>query len=132
MNISELAGALIASWEGFRLTAYQDSGGVWTIGFGHTDGVTPGTTITAAQAAALMAQDAAPLFDLVKAEPLVAGAAYVSFGYNCGRHALELVLEGKATLTNFVHDAHGNVLGGLQRRRAAEWALIQATQPIAA
>jgi lysozyme len=29
-------------FEGCSLTSYQDSGGVWTIGWGHTTGVAPG------------------------------------------------------------------------------------------
>lgn len=36
---------LIESFEGLRLTAYQDSVGVWTIGYGHTKGVKKGQTI---------------------------------------------------------------------------------------
>lgn len=39
------------------LTAYQDSGGVWTIGFGHTKGVYQGMTCTQAQADAFMDND---------------------------------------------------------------------------
>ena len=41
---------LIKSFEDCRLTAYQDSVGVWTIGYGHTNGVYAGMTITQAQA----------------------------------------------------------------------------------
>lgn len=37
---------LIKSFESCRLTAYQDSVGVWTIGYGHTSGVYAGMTIT--------------------------------------------------------------------------------------
>jgi lysozyme len=132
MNVATLAAALIASWEGCRLTAYQDSGGVWTIGFGHTAGVEPGDTCTPEQAAQWLAVDATPLLALVADEPLVSGAAHVSFGYNCGRGALELVITGKATLAHFVHDAHGNVLDGLVRRRAAEQALIYSAAPVSA
>ena len=40
MNVATLAAALIASWEGCRLVAYPDSGGVWTIGWGETNGIT--------------------------------------------------------------------------------------------
>ena len=43
--------------EGVRLKAYQDSGGVWTIGYGHTKGVKPGMTITKEQADAYLEQD---------------------------------------------------------------------------
>lgn len=41
---------LIMQFEGCRLTAYQCAAGVWTIGYGHTAGVTQGMTITQAQA----------------------------------------------------------------------------------
>ena len=33
----------VAKFEGFRSSPYQDSGGTWTIGFGHTKGVTKHT-----------------------------------------------------------------------------------------
>jgi len=130
MNLALLAAALIASWEGLRTSAYQDSGGVWTIGLGHTAGVHSGDTCTPEQAAGWLAEDAAPLLSVVKDEPLVAAAAYVSFGYNCGRASLEHVLAGKANLVEFVHDRHGNVLDGLARRRRAEQALIDSVAKI--
>lgn len=124
MTQETLAAALIRAFEGLRLTAYQDSGGVWTIGFGHTAGVHSGMTCTPEQAAAWLAADALPLLVMVNSKPMFAAAAYISFGYNCGRHALELVLAGKATLSNFIHDRHGNVVTGLINRRALEQALI--------
>jgi lysozyme len=37
---------LLKQFEGCRLDAYQDTAGVWTIGYGHPDGVTEGMTIT--------------------------------------------------------------------------------------
>lgn len=43
--------------EGVRLNAYQDSKGVWTIGYGHTQGVKRGDRITKEQAAAFLAED---------------------------------------------------------------------------
>ena len=48
---------LIESFEGLRLTSYQDSVGVWTIGYGHTSGVKPGQTITQQQAQTFLQQD---------------------------------------------------------------------------
>ena len=45
--------------EGCRLIAYQDTVGVWTIGYGHTAGVHPGQTITQAQADAWLTEDVA-------------------------------------------------------------------------
>ena len=39
MKISEEGVALLKKFEGCELEAYQDSVGVWTIGYGHTKGV---------------------------------------------------------------------------------------------
>jgi GH24 family phage-related lysozyme (muramidase) len=133
MNVAMLAAALIRVFEGVRLTAYQDSGGVWTIGFGHTGSeVVSGYTITMDQASSLLQSDAAPLLNLVEAEPLVAAAAYVSFGYDCGYHTLQTVLSGTTHLENYIHDRHGNVQPGLVTRRGLEAALIASVAPISA
>ena len=43
--------------EGVSLDAYQDSKGIWTIGYGHTRGVKRGDRITKEQAAAFLAED---------------------------------------------------------------------------
>lgn len=48
---------LIQAWEGLRLRAYQCPGGVWTIGWGHTKGVTPGSEISVAEAERLLSED---------------------------------------------------------------------------
>lgn len=45
MKISNKGLELIKRFEGCRLTAYQDSGGVWMIGYGHAKGVKKGQTI---------------------------------------------------------------------------------------
>lgn len=133
MTAQILAAAMLRSFEGLRLVPYRDSGGVWTVGFGHTGkGVVPGVPITLELATELMAQDSAPLFELVKDEPMIAQASYVSFGYNCGRHALELVLAGKADMMSFVHDRHGVAMEGLAARRGLEKALIDAVSPVSA
>ena len=42
MNPSQDALSLVKASEGLRLQAYQDTGGVWTIGYGHTAGVNAG------------------------------------------------------------------------------------------
>ena len=52
MTYSKMGERLTEGFEGCRLTAYQDSGGVWTIGYGHTAGVYAGKTCTEAQAEA--------------------------------------------------------------------------------
>lgn len=48
---------LLKTFEGCELHAYDDGGGVWTIGYGHTKSVFPGMTITQAQAEALLSKD---------------------------------------------------------------------------
>ena len=49
--------ALIKKFEGCRLTSYQDSVGVWTIGYGHTAGVKRGMKISQAQAEKYLTED---------------------------------------------------------------------------
>ncbi|KMK51473.1 hypothetical protein RO21_06045 [[Actinobacillus] muris] len=49
--------SLIKQFEGCKLTAYRDSVGVLTIGYGHTHNVKEGDKITQAQAEQLLAQD---------------------------------------------------------------------------
>jgi lysozyme len=45
--------------EGLRLTAYRDTGGRWTIGYGHGEGVSPGETWTTDQALGALHADVA-------------------------------------------------------------------------
>ncbi len=56
---------LAAYSEGLRTTAYQDSGGVWTIGYGHTSGVHAGDTCSEAQATQWLLDDMSASFDAV-------------------------------------------------------------------
>ena len=48
----------LKQFEGLRLAAYRDSGGVWTIGWGHTRGVKEGDTCTEEQAELWLLEDA--------------------------------------------------------------------------
>jgi lysozyme len=50
MTVSEDCINAIKQFEGFRSTAYKCPAGVWTIGYGHTGGVTAGMTISQASA----------------------------------------------------------------------------------
>lgn len=130
---------LIKSFEGLRLKAYQDSVGVWTIGYGTTSGVRPGMVITEAQAEEFLRRDLRrfeqAVDDLVKV-PLTDDqfAALVSFTYNVGEGALE-----SSTLLRLLNQrdyqgaadqflrwdkAGGQSLPGLTRRRRAERALF--------
>jgi lysozyme len=50
--------ALVKEYEGLRLTAYKDSGGLYTIGYGHVGPhIRPGMRITEAQAEAFLLAD---------------------------------------------------------------------------
>ena len=57
MKMSAQGIAFLRDREGCKLTAYKDSGGVWTIGVGSTKGVRPGQTITQFEADELLAMD---------------------------------------------------------------------------
>ena len=50
MKLGERGTEILKYFEGCKLTAYQDSVGVWTIGYGHTKGVYNGMTITQEEA----------------------------------------------------------------------------------
>lgn len=133
MKTSSKGVSLIKSFEGCRLKAYKCPAGVWTIGFGHTDGVKEGDTITQEQADEYLRND------LAKYEKTVLNYdgiyhfnrnqfdALVSFTYNCGAGNLKnLTQNGKRTIAQIseklllYNKAGGVVLRGLQRRRAAE------------
>ena len=80
---------LIKKWEGLRLAAYQDTGGVWTIGYGHTHTAKPGMVITKEEAERLLWVDVKWAKDAVERYvhvPLTHGqkSALVSFTYNVG------------------------------------------------
>ena len=133
-NIIFLAARMIRSFEGCKLAAYWDAGGkCWTIGFGHTKDVTCSQLINLAQAELFLSEDAAPIVTLVEHLPIVAAAALVSFGYNCGISAAQRVLDGglKVTPDGFM-TAKGERFGvlsggsyviGLDARRKLEAAL---------
>jgi len=56
-NMSEQAIELIKKSEGCRLDAYRDAVGIWTIGWGHTNDVRPGSSVSPAEAERLLAED---------------------------------------------------------------------------
>jgi lysozyme len=57
MTHSNACTLLTAQFESFRPTAYQDGNGIWTLGYGHTEGVTPDSTCTLAQAINWLSED---------------------------------------------------------------------------
>ena len=122
-SVTKKAYALIAVFEGERLNAYQDSGGVWTIGMGHTGpDVCRGLNITSAQSLQYFDSDIQPLLLHVRGLSWLNDwqmAALISFGYNCGYGATN----HPENMNYFIHDRHGNVLPGLVARRRLEAAL---------
>lgn len=140
MKASERGIALIREFEGLRLRAYRDGGGVWTIGYGHTLSVRPGMKISKARAEWLLSEDVARTEVQVqiatKAIKLTQNQfdALVSFTFNLGGHRLR-----SSTLLVKLHAGdyagaadefprwnkdNGEVVAGLVRRRAAERALF--------
>lgn len=135
MKINARGLDLIKRFEGSETRAYQDSVGVWTIGYGHTKGVGPDTRCTEAQAEAWLVDDLEEAEDAVSRLITVTltenqFAALVSFTFNLGAKALatstlrRLVNEHdfSGAANQFLHWAHagGKLLLGLQRRRQAE------------
>lgn len=132
--------ALLKQFEGCQLAPYLDTGGVWTVGYGHTGSdIDQCTVATQDQADAWLAQD------LQRAEACVNGYvtapinqnqfdALVDFAYNVGTHALQgstllkyLNLQkyqlADSEFLKWNHD-NGQIKLGLTRRRQAERALF--------
>jgi lysozyme len=135
MRASSTLIAAIKKFEGVRLTAYQDSVGVWTIGFGHTAGVKKGDKITEYQAEQFLREDLKK-FEAVadKCKRISTQGKYdaiLDFIYNCGpanwnSSTLKKYIEsGKAVWEiqeQFLRwvNAGGKKLGGLVARRIWE------------
>ena len=126
--------------EGCRLTAYQDSASVWTIGYGHTRGVKRGDCITQSQSEQFLREDLTE-FELY-VSTRVRGIrtqgqfdAVVDFCYNIGTSKFQSstlrayieagrkVYEIQQQFMRWVN-AGGKFAGGLYTRRiweAARW-----------
>lgn len=138
MKTSAAGRALIKAFEGLFLRAYQDSVGVWTIGYGHTTAaggprVERGMTITESEADQLLANDLGRVEQNVTKVITVALTqnefdALVSLDFNTGALARSTVRKrinagdrAGAMQTLLLYDhAGGKVLRGLTRRRQAE------------
>lgn len=87
MKVSEICLSKIKDFEGFSATAYRCPAGVLTIGYGHTQNVAPGMTITEDAACSLLLQDLRPCEDEVNSLcPLTQGQfdALCSLAFNIG------------------------------------------------
>jgi lysozyme len=134
---------LLQTFEGLYLEAYKDPVGVWTIGWGCTEGICEGMKITKAQAESMLKKE------LVQFEAAVAKAveveindnqysALISFSYNLGvRSLFESTLLKYLNQGNYQEAADQflvwdkaqigtrlQVLPGLARRRRAERSLF--------
>jgi lysozyme len=129
----------IARFEGLRLSAYRDAGGVPTIGYGHTGGVRMGQIITRARALALLRQDAQTAVEGVRQavhRDISQGQfdALVSFAFNVGVGAMRgstLIRKLNAgdrtgAAAEFLKwvKAGGRVLPGLVARRKIEQSMF--------
>lgn len=140
MTLSEAGLRLIRESEGFRTHAYPDSGGIWTIGYGHTRGVRQGDCCDEETATRWLLEDVAVAEAAVArqiAVPLSQGPfdALVDFVFNLGEGALRgSTLRRKlnagdhdgaaAEFPRWCH-AGSQVLPGLVKRRAREKQLFE-------
>ena len=135
MGTSPIGISFIKSFEDLRLKSYQDSVGVWTIGYGATRGIGPNMAITNEQAERMLMNDIArfePELDRLAKVPLSQNQwdALMCFVYNLG--AANLGLSTLLKLLNAKNyagaaeqllrwkKAAGQVLAGLIKLRAAE------------
>ena len=145
-SISEQGIALIKQWEGCKLTAYKDGGGVWTIGYGIIANVKPGLVITQEKAELLLKEylkkQDEELNNILKDVDLLSQEQYdaiSSFVYNIGisrfakssflkfikeydwaKAANQLVRrDSKGIYHGWIYD-NGKKISGLINRRKAE------------
>ena len=141
MKIGQKGLDLIREFEGCRLTAYQDSVGVWTVGIGSTGpDVCKGLTITQDEAEERLRKHLEGVEDAITRAvqvPITQNEfdALCCLAYNIGTGAML-----KSTLLKMLNEARyddaaaqflrwdkagGQVLAGLTRRRIAEKTLFE-------
>jgi lysozyme len=133
--------ALTKRFEGLRLEAYQDQGGIWTVGYGHTGSdVKPSRQVTEFEAEALLRADLRDAIACVNRSVRAPIGqhhfdAMVDFCYNIGRGNF-----GRSSLLAYVNSrdfaeaeaqfarwdlVNAQPAPGLVRRRAAEAAMFR-------
>jgi lysozyme len=137
VKLSDRGAQLIANFEGFRSCPYRDAVGVWTIGYGSTKGVGPGSKcISRAQALARMKREVGETYGkAVDNLPVELNQnqfdALTSFVYNVGPGGIASSTGvGRALRARQWHKAAdellrwnkagGQELAGLTRRRREE------------
>ena len=132
MRTSEICINAIKGFEGCELESYQDSVGIWTIGWGHTKEVSPNQSISLTQAEEYLKSDLVPCelaINRLIHSPLTQWQfdACVSLSYNIGIGNFT-----RSTLLSLIHKgdisqasreflrwdkAEGKTLPGLTTRR---------------
>lgn len=135
-TITDKTAAFISQWEGFSSKAYWDeTGSVWTIGYGHTKGVYRELTCTKAKALEWLAADAKKVARFINSLDMKITQeqfdALVSFGFNVGlgnmkKSTLLKLVKHSAPVENIMAEFYkwnksgGKVLPGLVLRREGE------------
>ncbi len=138
MKASVDAYELIKQFEGLRLEAYLCPAGIWTIGYGHTSGVSPNSFITIQEADEYLHRDVAAIeMQLNKLNLSLRQCqwdAIVSFVFNVeiGNFKASTLLakirinpDDNSIIDEFLRwvYANGKVMRGLQKRRLTEMKL---------
>ena len=138
MKASVDAYELIKQFEGLRLEAYLCPAGIWTIGYGHTSGVSPNSFITIPEADEYLHRDVAAIeMQLNKLNLSLRQCqwdAIVSFVFNVGignfkastlLAKIRINPDDNSIIDEFLRwvYANGKVMRGLQKRRLTEMKL---------
>ncbi len=138
MKASVDAYELIKQFEGLRLEAYLCPAGIWTIGYGHTSGVSPNSFITIQEANEYLHRDVAAIeMQLNKLNLSLRQCqwdAIVSFVFNVGignfkastlLAKIRINPDDNSIIDEFLRwvYANGKVMRGLQKRRLTEMKL---------
>ena len=138
MKASVDAYELIKQFEGLRLEAYLCPAGIWTIGYGHTSGVSPNSFITIQEADEYLHRDVATIeMQLNKLNLILRQCqwdAIVSSVFNVGignfkastlLAKIRINPDDNSIIDEFLRwvYANGKVMKGLQKRRLAEMKL---------
>jgi lysozyme len=136
LALSASALVSIAAWEGFSDNAYKDIVGVWTIGFGTTEGVKAGQKIDPVKALQRKISDVQKFEGAIKQCVIVPlhqyeYDSYLSLAYNIGPTAFcNSTLVRKLNASDYAgackeilrwDRAGGKVVRGLTNRREAEY-----------
>ncbi len=140
MTFSAAGASVLKKLERLALAAYQDSKGVWTIGWGHTKDVAPRMACTEQDAIRWFGEDSKWAIDAVNAglDRAVTQAQFdacVILTYNTGaggfdssalRAAINSGTAAGLCVPLFFHfiSSGGRIVGGLINRRAAEAVLF--------